>query len=235
MKKTVIIILIITFSIISNLLFKKPAKITEERFQYNFSFPFFKEEKKDEYLAYMNKTQLPLKQSIINVNIGLNHPFYTNIKESIYKDNITILVNKYNYLPKDFIPTNLVVLTKYAKSGIKLKKEAYDSFLQMANEMKKNNLEIRIISAYRSYEYQENLYNNYLKTATRSIVDTYSARPGHSEHQTGLVIDVDNNKEMITGYKYEPWHYRYVGKEIAEYIKKHNISYEEYYYEFIDI
>ncbi len=40
---------------------------------------------------------------------------------------------------------------------------------------------------------------------------------------------------MITGYKYEPWHYRYVGKEIAEYIKKHNISYEEYYYEFIDI
>ena len=43
------------------------------------------------------------------------------------------------------------------------------------------------------------------------------------------------DKENITGYTYEPWHYRYVGKEIALYIKKHNSTYEEYYYEFIDI
>ena len=133
--------------------------------------------------------------------------------------------------------------------------------------MNKENLNIRIISAYRSYDYQEELYEKYLKNEKHSIVDTYSARPGFSEHHTGLAIDIDNtkldynkfyltkeyiwmnnnahkygfilrypkDKENITGYNYEPWHYRYIGKDIANYIKNNNFTYEEYYYEFIDV
>lgn len=267
MKKIIYCLVIVFFISISIFMFKEKEDEKEEEFTYNFNFPFFKEELKEEYLNYKEKTGLPLKQSIINVNIGLNYPFYTNTKETKNIDQITMLVNKYNYLPRDYIPSNLVTINKYAKSRIMLKEEAYKAFLKLAKDMEKDNLSIRIISAYRSFDYQENLYNNYLKTATKSIVDTYSARPGYSEHQTGLVIDVDNNKldynnfhltkefiwmqenaykygfilrypkdkENITGYKYEPWHYRYVGKEIAEYIQKHSITYEEYYHEFIDI
>ncbi len=267
MKKIIYVLIISIFSVVSIIIFKEKEISLPDEFNYNFTFPFFKEELKDEYLSYKEKTGLPLKQSIINVNIGLNHPFYTNTRKTKYLDEITMLVNKYNYLPRDYIPSNLVTINKHAKEGIKLKKEVYEDFLEMAKDMEKNNLTIRIISAYRSFEYQENLYNNYLKKATKAIVDTYSARPGYSEHQTGLVIDVDNNKldynhfhltkeflwmqdnaykygfilrypkdkENITGYSYEPWHYRYVGKKIANYIKKHNNTYEEYYYEFIDI
>ena len=172
-----------------------------------------------------------------------------------------MLVNKYHYVDKNYIPENLIEI-----NGLQINKEAYNSFEEMKKAINKENLNIRIISAYRSFEYQENLYNRYLKNEKQAIVDTYSARPGYSEHHTALAIDFDNekldfnkfyltnefiwmqnnahlygfilrypkDKEDITGYKYEPWHYRYVGKDIAEYIKKHNITYEEYYYEFID-
>ena len=136
----------------------------------------------------------------------------------------------------------------------------------MADDAKKESLNLRIISAYRPYEYQENLYNKYLLKDSKEKVDTYSARSGYSEHQTGLSIDIDNiytnynkfhitleykwmmdnaykygfilrypeNKENITGFKYESWHYRYVGANIATYIHNHNITFDEYYYEFLD-
>lgn len=228
-------------------------------------YSFYKEELNNEYLNYQKETDYSDKDVILHVNMGLNKPFYTNTKK-VTKFGNTILVNKYNYLTKDYIPNDLVTLNEYSKNGLKLNKEAYESFKIMAKVMKEDNLHIRIVSAYRSYNYQENLYNNYLKYDPKEIVDTYSARPGYSEHQTGLAIDVDNtlinydkfhltqeftwmknnaykygfilrygiDQQKITGYKYEPWHFRYVGKNIAEYIYKKNITYEEYYYEFLD-
>ena len=260
-EKYVILILIIIFSSLSVILFKNNSKLIKEEFKPNFTFPFYKENKKNEYLDYKDRTGLSLKESIIHVNIGLNHPFYTNTKETKDKGILTI-VNKYNWVARDYIPSNLITI-----NNLSINKEAYDNFIKMKQAINKENLNIRIISAYRSYNYQENLYNNYLKYESRSIVDTYSARPGYSEHHTGLAIDIDNgkqgynnfyltkefqwmqvnahkygfilrypkDKENITGYSYEPWHYRYVGKDVAEYIKKHNSTFEEYYYEFIDI
>ena len=255
------ILFLLFFSVISLFLFNHNQKNENEVFEPNFTFPFYKEEKKEEYLRYKEENNLPLKESIIKVNIGLNNPFYTNTKKT-KEEGILTLVNKYNYVSRDYIPKDLINV-----NGLKINKEAYESFLKMKEDMKKDDLSIRIISAYRDYNYQENLYNSYLKKEKQSIVDTYSARAGFSEHHTGLAIDVDNgklnfdnfyltkeftwmqdnahkygfilrypkDKEDITGYSYEPWHYRYVGKEIAEYIKKHNSTYEEYYYEFIDI
>ena len=260
-KKYIVMLLIIVFSLVSLLVFKNKKVTIKEEFKPNFTFPFYKEERKEEYLKYQEETGLSLKDAIIQVNIGLNNPFYTNTKETIDQGILT-LVNKYNYVKRNYVPSNLIEI-----SGLKINKEAYEAYLKMQEDIEKEGLSIRIISAYRSFDYQENLYNNYLKYETRSLVDTYSARAGYSEHHTGLAIDIDNNKlnynkfyltkeflwmqdnaykygfilrypkdkEKITGYSYEPWHYRYVGKEIAEYIKKHNSTYEEYYYEFIDI
>lgn len=261
MKEKIIILLLITFFSSISILIFKDKKIIKKEFKPNFTFPFYKEEKKEEYLRYKENTGLSLKDAIIHVNIGLNYPFYTNTKKT-KEEGILTLVNKYNYITKDYIPKDLIEI-----NGLKINKYAYNAYLKMKENMNKENLNIRIISAYRSYDYQENLYKSYLQKENQSIVDTYSARAGYSEHHTGLAIDIDNNKqnfnnfyltkeflwmqnnahkygfilrypkdkETITGYAYEPWHYRYVGEEISQYIKKHNSTYEEYYYEFIDI
>lgn len=263
MKDKFILILIVTVFIYSSItLFKTNKKTIKKEFNYNFTFPFFKENKKEEYLNYKNKNNLSLKEAIIHVNIGLNNPFYTNTSPAKDINKITMLVNKYHYVDKNYTPTNLIKV-----NNMYINKEAYEAFLNMKNDIEKENMTIRIISAYRSFNYQENLYNNYLKKDDKAFVDTYSARPGYSEHHTGLAIDIDNNKldfnkfymtkefvwmnensykygfiirypkdkEYITGYTYEPWHFRYVGIEIATYIKKHNSTYEEYYYEFLDL
>lgn len=260
-EKVFLLFLTISFIIIAMFVFRPKEKAIKEEFKANFSFPFYKEVMKEEYLAYKEKTGLSLKEAIIHVNIGLNHKFYTNTKEAKDKGIVT-LVNKYNHISKDYIPKDLIQI-----DNLFINKEAYENYLNMKNDMNKEDLNIRIISAYRSYDYQEELYNRYLQKEKQEIVDTYSARPGFSEHHTGLAIDVDNtkldfnkfyltkefiwmndnaykygfilrypkDKENITGYKYEPWHYRYIGKEIASYIKKHNSTFEEYYYEFLDI
>ena len=259
-EKIIVLVFLIIFTYISVYVFKGKEKVIKKEFEPNFSFSFYKEENKNEYLDYQKKTGLSLKDAIIRVNIGLNHPFYTNTTETINKGILTI-VNKYNYISKNYIPNNLITI-----NGLSINKEAYEAFTKMKQDINKENMNIRIISAYRSYDYQEGLYKRYLEKDKQEFVDTYSARPGFSEHHTALAIDIDNekldfnkfyltkeynwmqensykygfilrypkDKEKITGYSYEPWHYRYVGKEIAEYIKKHHITYEEYYYEFID-
>ena len=105
-------------------------------------------------------------------------------------------------------------------------------------------LNLYLSSGYRSYTLQEKIYNNYVARDGKTTADTYSARAGHSEHQTGLAFDLntiddsfsytdegkwvnDNcyrfglilrypkGKENITGYMYESWHLRYVGTELA--------------------
>lgn len=110
---------------------------------------------------------------------------------------------------------------------------------------KTEGLNIYISSGFRSFSYQTNLYNKYVNKDGKKMADTYSARPGHSEHQTGLAFDVNqidnsfadtpegkwiaNNcykygfilrypkgKTNETGYMYESWHFRYVGVELAE-------------------
>ena len=114
-----------------------------------------------------------------------------------------------------------------------------------------------LLSGFRSYSTQKVLYNSYVQTDGVEAADTYSARPGHSEHQTGLAFDVGNidygygdtdagrwlndhaheygfiirylkGKESITGYVYEPWHIRYVGLNVASEIHTRGITLEEY-------
>ena len=256
------VILIIILAIICS--FKQDKKEVKSDNPYQ-KYNFYKEENYNRYLNYQNKTNLNEKDTILYVNIGLDNDFYTNAKESPKQNTNYVLVNKYNYLLEKYIPNNLIKLDEYAKNNLYLNQEAYNAFKKMALDAKINGLSIRIISAYRDYNYQNNLYNNYLKNDPQNA-DKYSAKPGHSEHQTGLAIDIDNisniydkfentkeflwvkdncykygfilrypkDKEHITGYIYEPWHYRYVGIEISSYIYENDLTYEEYYYEFLD-
>lgn len=172
-----------------------------------------------------------------------------------YIDDV-IVVNKTYSLPSNFAPNNLVTINGY----IKVVDYVKNSFNELKSDASSIGLNIYASSGYRSYSDQKYIYNNYVKMDGQEKADTYSARAGYSEHQTGLAIDVntidmtfDNteesiwlkencyrygfiirypkNKDSITGYMYEPWHIRYVGKELAK--KLYNdgqwITLEEYY------
>ena len=233
----------------------------------NEKIDFFIDDYIDRYIAYHKKNKdIKIEQVIVDVNIGLDHEYYTNVKNAPNINTNYILVNKYYNLGKDYIPSNLKDLdTKYSIKGMKMISEAKDAFEKMAKDASKEKLHIIAMSTYRSHDYQTDLYNKYAKKDGIEAANTYSAKAGYSEHQTGLAADVYNgttnytsfektkefiwmqenthkygfilrfpkDKEKETGYKYEPWHYRYVGKDIAKYIYDHKISYEEYYVRFI--
>lgn len=229
---------------------------------------YYNENYKERYEAYKKENQsLQMKDVITRVNIGLDKPFYTDTKETKYLNKEYILSNKYLYMPANYIPNNLMDIdSTYTNGTKKLVDVACKNFEKLASDASSIGYNIRAISAYRSYKYQEILYNKYKSQDGEILADTYSARPGYSEHQTGLVIDVDNGKidfnnfelteefkwmksnaykygfilrypkgkENITGYTYEAWHYRYVGLEIAKYIHDNDITFDEYYVQFIE-
>ena len=224
---------------------------------------YFNYDYTDRYIKYKKDNKdLDDEQIIKNVNMNLDYEPYTNITKAKNLNTNKILVNKYYSLDEKYEPDNLETISKqYALEGMELVHDAKIAFEEMAKAAKKENLNIIAMSTYRDYNYQVKIYNQYVKADGQEKVDTYSGRPGHSEHQTGLAVDVYNGKVNYTkfettkefawmnehaheygfilrfpkdkieetGYTYESWHYRYVGKNEAKYIKENNISFEEYY------
>ncbi|MBE6147500.1 MAG: D-alanyl-D-alanine carboxypeptidase family protein [Firmicutes bacterium] len=165
--------------------------------------PYYKQELENRYQSYKDKNpNLTEEEIITNVNIGLDSPFYTNTKQTDLSNHITLLTNKYLYLPEDYIPKNLESINKNFTNGTKqLVKEAKIAFEKMATDAKQEGYNIRAISAYRSYSYQQVLYQKYVLNDGPEKADTYSARPGFSEHQTGLVVDIDNIKRDFNNFE----------------------------------
>ncbi len=168
---------------------------------------------------------------------------------------IWIVVNKTRPLkPTNYAPSDLVVpavpLRVPGNQTMQLRKAAADALTQMFADAKTQGISLMVSSGYRSYNYQVSLYNGYVQSDSKSAADRYSARPGHSEHQTGLALDIEpasrncelqacfadtpegqwlnanaykygfwlrytTDKEPVTGFENEPWHYRYVGKDLA--------------------
>lgn len=218
------------------------------------------------YLDYGNAhEQIDTKKIISIVNAKSDYEFYTNTKETNMEDGNLVLVNKFYHLPDKYEPDDLVTLTSKYNQGAnsKMRKEAADAFMKMVDGAMLDNIILKNSSAYRSYDYQVNLYNRYVKRDGEIKADIYSARPGYSEHQTGLCTDINTvdssfastkeakwlasnsykygfilrfpkGKEDITGYKYEPWHYRYVGIDTAKIIYDDDLTLEEYYAYYIE-
>lgn len=156
-----------------------------------------------------------------------------------------MIVNKTYSLPASYNPGGLLPETK-------------EAFAELQAAALEDGLKMNSVSDFRSYETQETLYNNYVARDGKEAADRYSARAGHSEHQSGYTIDVNyagdafhetpeakwlaenswkygfiirfpEGKEEITGYKYESWHIRYVGKEMAQKIYESGLCLEEYF------
>lgn len=172
-----------------------------------------------------------------------------------------VVVNKHRQLsPKNYAPKNL------ATPNVPLRVNGNDESMQvtastakaledMFTAAKNDGVNLMLASAYRSYNTQNALYNRYVKEDGQAATDAQSARPGYSEHQTGLAADIEpanrkceieacfadtpegkwlaehayeygfvirypKGKQDVTGYTYEPWHVRFVGKMLS--IEMHN-------------
>ena len=161
------------------------------------------------------------------------------INGATYIDGV-LIANKTYALPQDFIPTNPDQPVNADRSSTCLDKTLMSAWNTMLKDATAKGLNIYIASGYRSYNYQVNVYNRYVKSDGAAVADTYSSRPGNSEHQTGLCFDLntiedsfqytnegkwvnDNcykygfcirfpkGKDSATGYQYESWHLRYCG------------------------
>ncbi len=230
------------------------------------SADFFMPTRLERYMKiYQENTNYTPRQVVEIVNCDADRPFYTNVEPADLSKGILVINNKFNYLESDYVPDNLVVVDKkYSSCGARMEKNAYDAFVEMCEAAREHALEIKILgdSGYRSYHYQKAIYDYKQKKYGTEEVDSRNARPGYSEHQTGLAVDItayhingngkysyewlkencwyygfiyryQGGKEHLTGYNKENWHYRYVGKEVALFIKEHNITFDEYYTYFI--
>ncbi len=211
----------------------------------------------DRYINFKTSNpDIDYKDIVTKVNLNLDKEFYSTTTVVKDLDNINILVNKYNSLPEDYEPKDLTSLSYNSK--YKLRKEAADAFEKITAAAKTENISFYPYSAFRSYDSQKIIYNRYVNKDGVNKANTYSAKPGNSEHQTGLAVDIrstgynelinshykwlQNNSykygfiirytkdnESITGYQEEPWHLRYIGINNATKIHELNITYDEYY------
>lgn len=223
----------------------------------------------EKYIAYSEKNKKKSNTEIVAIiNTHQEENAYEEIKESDTSKDVLLNVNKYYKLNEDYEPLELTnIPLQYAYANNKLSKIANDAFINMWNAAKNDNLSLIVNTSYRTYKTQETMYENTKAVSGGRTADTTVARPGHSDHQTGLSIDVfeinyqsmatfkespaytwlkenaykygfieryPEGKENITGFTYEPWHWRYVGEEAAKRIQEENITFDEYYAYYIE-
>lgn len=190
------------------------------------------------------------------------------------EDACLILVNKEIALAEDYVPPNLTIpnvrFSQEGRAEIKhLQAAAAKALEELFAAAEEEGIILYAVSGYRSYALQKSVYNRHVQNSGQEYADRISARPGHSEHQTGLAMDITSKsvgfglktkfgetpegqwvaqnahrfgfiirypkgKEDLTGYNYEPWHLRYVGKEAARVIYENDLILEEYLQQYVN-
>jgi D-alanyl-D-alanine carboxypeptidase len=180
-------------------------------------------------------------------------------------NSIWVVVNKIRPLqPEDYAPADLVIpnipLRGSASNGeMHVRQVAATAVERMTADAKAQGINFMLASGYRSYSLQVSVYGSEVKSYGQAKADSESARPGFSEHQTGLAIDLEDagrtcevadcfanlpegkwlaanaykygfllrypqDKQSVTGYRYEPWHIRYIGTDLSNEMHKDNIQ-----------
>jgi D-alanyl-D-alanine carboxypeptidase len=160
------------------------------------AFYFYEAENLSRYAVYaQRRTELSADEVVWRVNAKLDKAFYTDVTE-ITDFSPPLLVNKYRRLPDDFVPQDLVN-TSSGQQMTADTKAAYEAMRDAAGAL---GYHISAVSGYRSIEYQKGLYNRYVMEEGKAIADSYSARDGHSEHHTGMAVDLVGPAGDLQGF-----------------------------------
>lgn len=168
-----------------------------------------------------------------------------------------------DYVPRDLIPVKGNELWNVSRNDLSLRPEAYAALEDLSRAALNDGIKLLVSSTYRSYQYQEGLFNRYVKQDGLELAERYSARPGTSQHQLGVAVDFGlitddwgdtkmgkwvydhaadfgwslsfpQGYEDVTGYMWECWHFRYIGKEACRFQKKWFGNIQQFMLEFLD-
>lgn len=202
------------------------------------------------YVEYMNSNKkLDLTTVVRNINIHLDQKFYSTDYKTNISDDTLMLVNKYYALDESYTPGDLVTIPqKYAwgdKGAHKIRNIAYEAFLDMWNAANNDGFYLMVNSSYRTYEEQDKIYNRYKNNYGQKYADDYAARPGHSEHQTGLTLDLfsktNSNKKEFTGSNEEKWlqdnayKYGFIQRYPEDKIKITGYDHESWHFRYVGV
>ncbi|MBQ4150433.1 MAG: D-alanyl-D-alanine carboxypeptidase family protein [Clostridia bacterium] len=231
-------------------------------------------------IDFAGSNDTPATQPTDTVKVAPTYEFSTDLSAfEMYMcpedvDAFLVLINREKTVTEDYVPENLVPITNVRKDGReeKMVETAEKALQALYIEMRvAGYTDVSVTSGYRTYAKQKYLYGIYTenemnahpdwsRARAEQEVDTYSARPGTSEHQSGLCVDMHNlgsasqafakkeaytwlinncykfgfilrfpeGKEEITGYSFEPWHYRFVGRYHASEMHRLDMCLEEY-------
>ncbi|MDR1374860.1 MAG: M15 family metallopeptidase [Treponema sp.] len=179
---------------------------------------------------------------------------------------LRLLVDKAHPLPQGYGPGDLTELTGASytagRAGLMLRRPAAEALETMAAAARTEGVILTASSAYRSFDYQSEVYARNVRDLGQEAADRESARPGYSQHQLGLVVDFGSindgfaetragrwmeanagrfgwsisfpqGYETLTGYRWESWHYRYVGPELAAFINTYFGGIQQYALRFL--
>lgn len=223
----------------------------------------------DSYEYYYNENEDEEEDSLLPEDLSSILSNNQTVPLDTIPSSITVLVNRVYPLSSTYIPANLVEPNvkfsfAYSSDKRKMRKIAATALENLFQAGENEGIELYGVSGYRSYARQKEIYDKNIATRGQSATDSVSAKPGSSEHQTGLTIDVSAKsvsyrldqsfgdtkegkwlaknahlygfiirypygKSKITGYSYEPWHIRFVGKTVATYLYENELTMEEYY------
>lgn len=167
------------------------------------------------------------------------------------------------YVPRDLVPLEKNNLFNINRNDLSLRPEAYEALKEMARASQKDGITLLVSSTYRSYEYQKNLFQKWVRIDGLEEAERESAREGTSQHQLGTAVDFGSitddfdttrmgqwvykhaaeygwslsfpkQYEDVTGYRWECWHFRYIGKNACVMQKKWFADVQQYMLEFLD-
>ncbi len=193
-----------------------------------------------------------------------------DVEKNFRSDDLSLyfLIDKKHKVGSDYVPKDLMAvkgndLWNVSRNDLSLRPEAYAALEDLSRAALNDGIKLLVSSTYRSYQYQEGLFNRYVKQDGEALAERYSARPGTSQHQLGVAIDFGSitddwgdtkmgkwvyehaaehgwslsfpqGYEDVTGYMWECWHFRYIGKEACRFQKKWFSDIQQFMLEFID-
>lgn len=214
----------------------------------------------EKYLDFKNKNNDKNVEDIIAiVNVKQNNDWYENTTNTDISKGNAMLVNKFHSLTEDFDPGEIVKISvQYAYDGHSTTNEVYEQYKKMWYAAKEENLTLIVNSSYRTYSEQEKTYKasgdeyaartGFSEHQTGLALDivTYNTigndfenKPeftwlSNNAHLYGFILRFPKNKEYLTGFEYESWHYRYLGVDLATKVYESGLTYDEYYAYYCD-